>query len=142
MVAWIEDPNVAERLLKEAKHDFQGWIVSALDKNAETQSQAKALVMRQYEEALLMMGSSLSTRRVERAANFGSEEALEICLRWHGVVDDSLRPHPPYPYLLKPDGSRWSYSMPSHERSPFFRSLKVSDFEYVPEKRAWKFLEL
>jgi hypothetical protein len=31
--------------------------------------------------------------------------------------------------------------MPEHERRPFFRRLKVSDFVYVPEKRAWRFLK-
>ncbi|MEM6279949.1 MAG: hypothetical protein AAF733_10755, partial [Verrucomicrobiota bacterium] len=142
LIEWIEDPEVTKRLLQEAEHDFQGFIISALDKYPETKSQAEEIVKKQYDETLLLLGSGDSINRVQRAANFGSEEAFEICLRWHGIANDTPRAFAPHPYILKPDGSRWSYSMPNHERGPFFRNLKVSDFEYVPEKRAWRFLTL
>ena len=42
--------------------------------------------------------------------------------------------------MLAADGSDfWKKRMPDHERWPLFRRLKVSDFEYLPEQRAWKF---
>ena len=44
--------------------------------------------------------------------------------------------------LLNADGSDfWTKDMPNHERWRLFRRLKVSDFEYVPAKRAWRFLK-
>ncbi|MBE2282827.1 MAG: hypothetical protein IAE77_05140 [Prosthecobacter sp.] len=144
LLAWKDDPEVAARLMKEARHDFNGEIIRTLDKQPETRPQIETVVKKEFEGTVLLMQSMQSNRRVERAAEFGSAEAFEICLRWQGLDGDAGREvsGPPYPYLLNADGSDfWRKRLPEHERRPFFRRLKVSDFVYVPEKRAWRFLK-
>jgi hypothetical protein len=144
LLAWKDDPEVAARLMQEARHDFQGEIIRALDKQPETRSQIEAVVKKQFEDTVLLMQSMQSNRSVERTAEFGSVEAFELCLRWLGLDGDAGREvsGPPYPSLLNADGSDfWRKRMPEHERRSFFRRLKVSDFVYVPEKRAWRFLK-
>jgi hypothetical protein len=144
LLAWKDDPEVAARLMQEARHDFHGEIIHALDKKPETRPQIETVVKEEFEDTVLLMQSMQSNRSVECAAEFGSVEAFELCLRWLGLDGDAGREvsGPPYPSLLKADGSRfWDKRMPEHERRPFFRRLKVSDFVYVPEKRAWRFLK-
>lgn len=144
LLAWKDDPDVAARLMKGARHDFNGEIIRALDKQPETRPQIETVVKEEFEDTVLLMQSMQSNRRVERAAEFGSVEAFELCLRWLGLDGDMTREvsGPPYPSLLNADGSDfWRKRMPEHERCPFFRRLKVSDFVYGPEKRAWRFLK-
>lgn len=144
LLAWKDDPDVAARLMKGARHDFNGEIIRVLDKQPETRPQIETVVKEEFEDTVLLMQSMQSNRRVERAAEFGSVEAFELCLRWLGLDGDMTREvsGPPYPSLLNADGSDfWRKRMPEHERRPFFRRLKVSDFVYVPEKRAWRFLK-
>ncbi|MDP1588858.1 MAG: hypothetical protein Q8M07_14005 [Prosthecobacter sp.] len=144
LLAWKDDPEVAARLMKEARHDFQGEIIRALDKQPKTRPQIETVVKEEFEDTVLLMQSMQTNRKVERAAEFGSAEAFELCLRWQGLDGDASREQsgPPYPSLLNADGSRfWDKRMPEHEQRPFFRRLKVSDFVYVPEKRAWRFLK-
>ena len=89
-----------------------------------------------------LIPSNQNTAALRRAAEFGSAEAFDICLRWLSIGGD-LSPRSrsyPAPKLLKADGSDfWRKRMPEHEQWPFFRRLKVSDFEYLADKRAWKF---
>lgn len=144
LLAWKDDPEVAERLMLEARHDFEGEIIRALDKQPETRSQIETVVKEEFEDTVLLMQSIQTNRNVERAAEFGSVEAFEFCLRWLGLEGDSGREvsGPPHPALLNADGSDfWRKRMPEHERRPFFRRLKVSHFVYMPEKRAWRFLK-
>lgn len=142
MLAWKDDPEVVARLLKEARHDFNGGICWALDKQAELRPQVEALVEKRFEDTVLIMASSHSSQSVKLAADYGSEEALEVCLRWVGLFGDTDGSLYPYPTLLSADGGEWDYHLiPDHERWPLFRRLKVSDFEYVAEKRAWRLLK-
>jgi len=146
LLAWKDDPEVIERLLRAAPHDWYGNIISGLDKQPETKAQVEAVVKKKYEHTMLMMQSSQSQHWIEIAAEFGSAEAFDVCLRLLGLDGDRNSQsggYCPYPKLLKADGSDFwrSNRMPQHERCPFFRRLKVSDFVYVPEKRAWRFLK-
>lgn len=146
LLAWKDDPEVIERLLKAAPHDWNGDILSSLDKQPATKAQVEAVVRKKYEQTLLITESGQSRNWVEIAAEFGSGEAFDVCLRWLGLEgdrDSQSRGDCPYPKLLKADGSDFwrSNRMPPHERCPFFRRLRVSDFVYVPEKRAWRFLK-
>lgn len=146
LLAWKDDPDVLTRLLKEARNDFQGDIIYSLDKRPETKNQMERVVKEAFDEVVPLRDSSRAMREVARAAEFGSAEAFEWCLRFFGMVGDTggrlSDQHSLYPSLLNADGSRfWNRRMPAHERWSLFRRLKVSGFVYVPEKRAWRFLK-
>lgn len=146
LLAWKDDPDVIARLLKEARNDFQGDIIYSLDKRPETKAQIERVVKETFDELVPIRDSVRALRELERAAEFGSAEAFEWSLRFLGMVGDTggqLRDQFfLYPNLLNADGSKYDYSKtPGHERWPLFRRLKVSDFVYVPEKRAWRFLK-
>jgi len=142
LIAWKDDPDAVARMLKEARDDFNGGIIHALDKLPETKAAVESVVREQFEDAVPMMVSMKSSLAVSRAADFGSAEAFDLCLRWLALQGDMpsrifsfIRPK-----ILNADGSKfWDKPMPDHERGPFFRKLKVGDFDYVPEQRAWKF---
>lgn len=142
LTAWKDDADAVARMLKEIPNDLNGVFIHALDKLPETRPAIEARVSEQFEEAVLLIPSNKNVLSLRRAADFGSAEAFEICLRWLSIGGD-LPPRSrsyPAPKLLKADGSDfWQKRMPEHEQWPFFRRLKVSDFEYVPDKRAWKF---
>lgn len=143
LMAWNDEESNA-RLMREIPNDINGHIAAHLDKDPALRPQAEASVRQQMDSILPMAGSENHTAifKLMCAANFGSVEALDLCLRWQAIGGD-LPPRnsgQPYPKLLTADGSDfWKKRMPDHERWPLFRRLKVSDFEYLPEKRAWKF---
>lgn len=141
LLDWIDDPAAANRLLEHAPHDFHGYITQELAKNPETRDEVAAIVEEEFEDTLFLLSSLRAGRKVQRAADFGSERAFALCLRWLSLDGDIPRAYPPYPTILETDGSDFwrSKRVPSHERRSFFRKLKVSDFTYMPEERAWKF---
>ncbi len=142
LIAWKDDEDAAARLLAEARNDFHGNIVRALDQLPETKPAVEALIRSQFDDLVVVVPSHNKASSLSRAAEFGSVEAFDLCLRWLAIAGD-LPPgnaYYPFPALLNTDGSDfWKKRMPAHELWPLFRRLKVSDFEYVPEKRAWKF---
>ena len=51
----------------------------------------------------------------------------------------SLSCSTPFPNLLKADGSKlWQQKVDREKQWPRYRHLKVSDFDYLSEQRAWK----
>ena len=142
LTVWKDDPDAVARMLAETRNDLNGVFIHALDKLPETRPAIEARVSEQFEDAVPLIPSNQNTAALRRAADFGSAEAFDICLRWLSIGGDlpsRMRSYPA-PNLLNPDGSDfWRKRMPEHERWPFFRHLKVSDFEYVPDKRSWKF---
>ncbi|WP_395746302.1 hypothetical protein [Prosthecobacter sp.] len=145
LFAWGDDES-RTRLLQAAKHDIYRGIIEELDKIPMMRPETERIAMNEFEKTLPMTGSDnhRSAVSVSLAANFGSPEAFDLCLRWMALGGD-LPPRSggyPRPHLLTADGGKFweeERKMPDHEKWPFFRRLKVSDFEYVPEKRAWKF---
>lgn len=145
LFAWGDEESRA-RLLQAAKHDINRGIIEELDKLPPMRPETERIAMNGFEKTLPMTGSEsyLSGMSVSEAADFGSPEAFDLCLRWMALGGD-LPPRNggyPQPHLLTADGGKFwekERKMPDHEKWPFFRRLKVSDFEYVPEKRAWKF---
>ncbi|MFC5456305.1 hypothetical protein [Prosthecobacter fluviatilis] len=145
LIAWKDDPDAAERMLKEAPNDFNGGLIHALDKVPERRPAVEAVVSKQFEDTVPLIPSNKSARALSRAAEFGSAEAFALCLRWLSIGGDLTSRSVAHPYLklLNADGSNfWDKRMPVSERWPFFRRLKVEDCEYVPEKRAWKIRQL
>ena len=79
--------------------------------------------------------------RFQIAADFGNRDALDVCLRWMALGGDapSQSCSLPYPNLLKADGSKlWQNKVERERQWPRYRHLKVADFDYLPEQRAWK----
>lgn len=79
--------------------------------------------------------------RFQIAADFGDRDALDVCLRWMALAGDVPSPScsTPFPNLLKADGSKlWQQKVDREKQWPRYRHLKVSDFDYLPELRAWK----
>lgn len=143
LMAWKDEESNA-RLMREIPYDTNGFIAEDLDKDPALRPQVEAAVRQQMRTVLPMAGSQHQDAifKLMRAANFGSVEALDLCLRWQAIGGDEppRNSGQPFPKLLAADGSDfWKKRMPDHERWSLFRRLKVSDFEYLPEKRAWKF---
>lgn len=143
LMVWNDEDSNA-RLLKEIPSDINGYIAEHLDKAPALRPQVEAVVREQLETILPLAGSQSHTaiHKVSQAAEFGSEEAFDLFLRWQAIGGDQPPRSSGLPFLnlLAADGSDfWKKRMPDHERWPLFRRLKVSDFEYLPEKRAWKF---
>ncbi len=145
LFAWADEESLA-RLLQAAKHDTNGEIIEDLDKLPKMQPVTERIAINRFEKTLPLTASEShwNVLEVSRAADFGSAEAFDLCLRWLAMGGD-LPPRSggcPRPDLLTTDGGKFwekEQKMPDHEKWPLFRRLKVSDFEYVPEKRAWKF---
>lgn len=145
LMAWNDEESNA-RLMREIPNDINGYIAEHLDKDPALRPQVETAVRQQVDTILPMAGAQdhhhSAIFKLMQAANFGSVEAFDLCLRWQAIGGD-MPPRnsgQPFPKLLTADGSDfWKKRMPDHERWPLFRRLKVSDFEYLPEKRAWKF---
>lgn len=75
------------------------------------------------------------------AADFGNTEALELCLRQLSLDGKANRVSSPLPHLLNDQEKRiWmSYEAPD-SNTKLFRHRTVADFEYLPEKLAWRVL--
>ena len=145
LMAWGDEES-NERLLREMPYDMNDEIAEHLDKTPEFRSQLETILQREFDAVLPLAGANgnLAIRKIAVAAEFGSPEAFELCLRWLGASSD-FTPQTygsPHPRFLEADGSPfWKRRMPEYEIGPFFRKLTVSDFEYVPEQRAWRFLK-
>ncbi len=82
-----------------------------------------------------------STRTLKTAADFGNVTAMELCLRQLALDGYAARFNSPLPHLLDGQGKRiWmSYEAPE-TNTKLFRHRGVKNFEYVPEKLAWRVL--
>ena len=82
-----------------------------------------------------------STRTLKTAADFGNVTAMELCLRQLALDGDADRFNSPLPHLLDGQGKRIWMSHDSPEtNTKLFRHRGVTNFEYVPEKIAWRVL--
>lgn len=145
LLAWGDDESQT-RLLQAAKHDINRGIIEELDKLPLMRPMTERIVMGEYAKTLplIISYSHWSGMHCSLAADFGSADAFDLCLRWMAMGGDLPQRSGVYPHLnlLTADGGKFwekERKMPDHEKWPLFRRLKVSDFEYVPEKRAWKF---
>lgn len=143
LLAWGDEES-QEKLLKEAQYDINVHIAKELDKTPALRPQLETILRREFEKTLPLLSSEAhwAGPRVTQAAEFGSVEAFDICLRWLAMGGDlpSRSGILPHPDLLNADGSDfWEKRLPDYVRWPLFRKLKVSDFDYLPEKRAWRF---
>jgi hypothetical protein len=145
LMAWNDDDS-NERLFRELKRDLNGYAGGHLDKKPELRPRVEAAIKAEFGKVFPVIGTQNNDQviAVRHAADFGSSEAFELCLRSMGMGGDLGEQSHTHFFadLLNPDGTEfWKRRMPDHEKWPFFRGLKVSDFEYVPEKRAWRFLK-
>ncbi len=139
LFAWGDDESHA-RLLQAAKHDLNAGMLRELDKIPTMRLAAEQIALSEYRKRLPLSNANHYETAIwfKQGANFGSAEAFDLCLRWLALGGDV--PGAAYPALLTAEGGDfWRQKKPDHERWPLFRRLKVSDFEYVAEKRAWKF---
>ena len=147
LLAWGDDESQT-RLLQAAKQYINRGIIEELDRLPMMRPETERIAMNGFEKTLPLSCSDNHwiPFLASQAADFGSPEAFELCLRWLAIGGDLPQRSGGYPrpQLLTADGGKFwekERKMPDHEKWPFFRRLKVSDFEYVPEKRAWKFLK-
>ena len=144
LMAWNDDDS-NERLFRELKRDRNGYAGGHLDKKPELRPRVEAAIKAEFEKVFPVIGTQNNDEyiAVRHAADFGSSEAFELCLRSLGMGGDIGEGGGSfYATILNADGSDfWKRRMPDHEKWLFFRALKVSDFVYVPEKRAWRLLK-
>jgi hypothetical protein len=145
LMAWNDDDS-NERLFRELKRDLNGYAGGHLDKKPELRPRVEAAIKAEFEKVFPVIGTQNNDQviAVRHAADFGSSEAFELCLRSMGMGGDLGEQSHTHFFadLFNPDGTEfWKRRMPDHEKWSFFRGLKVSDFEYVPEKRAWRLLK-
>ncbi len=141
-MAWNDDDS-NDRLFRELKRGINGY--AHLDKKLELRPRVEAVAKAGFEKVFPLIGNQYShdATAVRQASDYGSSEAFELCLRSLGMGGDlGTGGNAFYASILNADGSDfWERRMPDHEKWPFFRALKVSDFVYVPEKRAWRLLK-
>jgi hypothetical protein len=142
LIAW-NDEESNERLFRELKRGINGY--DHLDKKPVLRPRVEAVAKAGFEKVFPLIGNQNSHDHsaVRQAADYGSSEAFELCLRSLGMGGDlGTGGNVFYASILNADGSDfWKRRMQDHEKWPFFRALKVSDFVYVPEKRAWRLLK-
>lgn len=82
-----------------------------------------------------------SSRALKTAADFGNVTAMELCLRQLALDGKADCFNSPLPHLLDGQEKRiWmSYEEPE-SNTKLFRHRVVGNFEYVPEKLAWRVL--
>ena len=142
LLKWGDEASL-EKLMQELRHPDQTHDYEALDKIAALRPRLEALTREAIEQEIPALRSSnyWTINGYRTAAEFGSREALEICLRWLGLAGDepSRSWGAPYPHLLKADGSKlWEEKVSGEKQWPRYRHLQVADFEYLPEQRAWR----
>lgn len=132
-----------EKLMQEQRRKPENDIFKALDKIPDLRPRLEELSREivRHEIPLLKSHAYWLTTHRAIAADFGSVENLDICLRWIAMGGDLPAPNSgvPRPHLLKADGSKlWEPKVDSEKQWPRYRHLTPADFEYLPEQRAWR----
>lgn len=142
LLKWGDEASL-EKLMKELRRPGQSHDYEALNKFPALRPRLEASAR----EAILQDVPALRNENhwtamgFETAAEYGSSEALEVCLRWMALGGDAPSPgcSMPYPKLLKADGTKlWQEKVDAEKQWPRYRHLKAADFEYLPEQRAWR----
>ncbi|MGV3660194.1 MAG: hypothetical protein ACO1TE_08410 [Prosthecobacter sp.] len=136
-----------EKLMQEQRHLIFNDNFEELDKVAGLRPRLEALARDLLRREVPTLGAPISNetgqawRRFKVASDFGDPHALDVCLRWLAMGGDLPANYGavPRPNLLQPDGSEmWNWKVDSEKQWPRYRHLKAADFDYLPEKRAWK----
>jgi hypothetical protein len=144
LLKWGDEASL-ERLMQELRFQDHGFShhYEPLDKFPSLRPRLEEFA----QEAVLEEVPALRNEnywvadRFKKAAEYGSSEALEVCLRWMAMGGDqpSSNCGLPYPELLEADGAKlWKEKVDSEKQWPRYRHLRAADFEYLPEQRAWR----
>jgi hypothetical protein len=142
LLKWGDDASL-EKLMGELRLPYVSHDYDALDKFPQLRPRLEAQTREDLEQEIPVMRSMnyWTADRYQKAAYFGSGEALEICLRWMGMGGDlpSQNCSSQYLNLLKADGTKlWEEKVSSEKQWPRYRHLTAVDFEYLPEQRTWR----
>jgi hypothetical protein len=142
LLKWGDDAS-HEKLMQQLRHFSKPDSFAQLDALPALRPRLEQLARDNLQEqAPWLKRESYSERdHFQIAADFGDRDALDVCLRWIALGGDmpSQSCPPPFPNLLKADGSKlWDREVDAEKQWPRYRHLKAADFDYLPEKRAWK----
>lgn len=136
------DEESHEKLLDSLRHDPDSDTMKALDKMPALRPRLEALALEGFHKHIpvLRAHNYWEMQAVGIASDYGSREALDVCLRSRAMGGDLPRDAGvPFPTLLNSDGlPLWKSEEKSVPQWPRYRALKVSDFDYLPKERAWK----
>lgn len=142
MLAWGDDAS-HERLIKEQQRWPRDSTMEGLDKVSALRPQLEQIARETYAKIVPVLRDDdvWDTEHLAIATDFGIREALDVSLRWRALAGEqqSNRRWFPSPNLLDADGSKfWKDKVDEALQWPRYRHLKADDFDYLPEKRAWK----
>lgn len=141
LLAW-GDAECHEKLLVALRHDIDGDTMRELDKTPSLRPRMEALAMDAFREHIpvLREHNYWETETAGVACDYGSREALDVCLRWRAMGGDlPVNAGMPYPDLKRADGSKLTKDDDKGPPPwPRYRALRAADFDYLPEERAWK----
>ena len=141
LIAW-DDEASHERLITEQQRWPRDDSMEALDKTPALRPRLEAIARDRFAGITPVIKEEWGwdVEDLALACDFGSREALDICLRWIALGGDmSERCGWPRPKLLDRDGTKlWKEKVDSDQQWPRYRHLKTEDFDYLPDQRAWK----
>ncbi len=144
LLKWGDEASL-EKLVQELRYQDYSYRQNyeALDKFPSLRPRLEAIAREAVQQDIpeLRNDNHWTAYRFEAAAQYGSSEALEVCLRWLAMGGDepSRNCSLPYPKLLEADGTRlWKEKVDREKQWPRYRHLRAADFEYLPEQRAWR----
>ncbi len=143
LLAWGDEAS-HEKLLQMQRQSARGGTFAKLDQVPALRPRLESLAGELIREEIPVVPGFYyeAPDFFTIAANFGSREALDVCLRWMalgGRLPFESIGVLPSPHLLRADGVKlWQKDADPDEQWPRYRHLKAGDFDYLPEQRAWK----
>ncbi len=142
LLAWADEASI-EKLFQQMPRSPHADMIREMGGMPAYEERVKAIIMQQYERSVPLLASDFhdASAWVSHACNLGSKEALDICLRWQALraEPEGLQSAMPYPDLLNAEGKElWDRHMDAVTNAVRVRHLKADQFDYLPEKRAWK----
>lgn len=142
MLAWGDDAS-HDRLMQEQQRWPDESTMAELNKVPALRPRLEEIAREWFAKTVPMLRADnvWEAEHLGIATDFGTREALDVSLRWLALTGDwrSDRCYYPRPNLLDSDGSKfWKNDVDEAQQWPRYRHVKADDFDYLPEKRAWK----
>lgn len=141
LLAW-GDSSSLDRIVTAMSYQLDSWHFDKTARPPELIARLRPLADEQFAATTPFANESAdSSRPLRTAADFGNTEALELCLRQLSLDGKANRGNSPLPHLITNEGKRrWMSWEAPDSNAKVFRRRTVADFEYLPEKLAWRVL--
>ncbi|MBK8038131.1 MAG: hypothetical protein IPK22_13520 [Verrucomicrobiaceae bacterium] len=141
LLAW-GDQDSFKRIAALMSFKLDSWHFTDKPPPPELTALLKPIAQSHFEACIPFENrSSESSRPLRAAADFGDTTAFDLCLRLLALDGKSNRSNSAFPHLLDAGGKRiWMSWDDPDSNTRLFRHRTHADFEYLPEKLAWRVL--